>query len=156
MTAGPHRDRSISPQNAAAAGTSGTAIRYPMSVASPAGRSPPASLATMMPTSTSSRISRTPTAARRGTFIRRFRAVISSAYPASARPATMIVVGTAPFTDDMLLRFVVTNADGGHPQFSFVHLFPSVDLPRLAGRQRESRWRGTLYIRGQGAAAPRQ
>jgi hypothetical protein len=38
------------------------------------------------------------------------RAVISSAYPASARPATMIVVGTAPFTDDMLLPFVVTGA----------------------------------------------
>src|SRR5580693_4345428 len=111
MTAGPHRVRSIRPHNAAATGTSGAAIRYPMSVASPAGRSPLASLATMMPTSTSSKISRTPTAARRGTLIRRFRAVISSAYPASARPATMIVVGTAPFTHVMLLRFVVTGVD---------------------------------------------
>src|ERR1700733_13506208 len=64
----------------------------------------------MIPTWTSSRISRTPTAVRRGTFIRRFRAVVSSAYPASARPATIIVVGTAPFTLDMLLRFVVTSA----------------------------------------------
>src|ERR1700734_494441 len=81
-----------------------------MSVAWLAGRAPSASLATMMPTSTSSRISRTPTAASRGTFIRRLRAVISSAYPASARPATMIVVGTAPFTLDMLLRFVVPGA----------------------------------------------
>jgi len=36
------------------------------------------------------------------------RAVISSAYAASARPATMIVVVTVPFTLDMLLRFVVT------------------------------------------------
>src|SRR5580658_9350763 len=110
MTAGPHRDRSISPQNTATSGTIGVAIRYPMSVATLAGRSPPASLATMMPTWTSSKISRTPTAARRGTFILRFRAVISSAYPASARPATIIVVETAPFTDDMLLRFVVTSA----------------------------------------------
>src|SRR6202043_1274383 len=108
MTAGPHRDRSSRPQNAAATGTSGIAIRYPMSVASPAGCSPPASLATMMPSSTSSRISRTPSAASKITLIRRFRAVISSAYPASARPATMIVVETAPFTDDMLLRFVVS------------------------------------------------
>src|SRR5580704_16106994 len=110
MTAGPHRDRSISPQNAATTGTSGIAIRYPMRVASPAGRSPPASRATMMPTWTSSKISRTPTAARRGTLIRRFRAVITSAYPVSARPATIIVVGTAPFTHDTLLRFVVTDA----------------------------------------------
>jgi len=110
MTAGPHRDRSISPQNAAATGTSGIAIRYPVRVASPAGRSPPASRATMMPTWTSSKISRTPTAARRGTLIRRFRAVITSAYPVSARPATIIVVGTAPFTHDTLLRFVVTDA----------------------------------------------
>src|SRR5260370_10691882 len=110
MTAGPHRDRSSSPQNAAATGTSGIAIRYPMSVASPAGRSPSASLATMMPTWTSSRISRTPRAASKLTSIRRLRAVVSSAYPASARPATMIVVGTAPFTHDMLLRFVVTGA----------------------------------------------
>src|ERR1700693_1350487 len=115
MTAGPHRDRSIRPQNAAATGTSGVAIRYPMSVPSPAGRSPPASLATMMPTWTSSRISRTPTAASRGTFIRRFRAVISSEYPASARPATMIVVGTAPFTHVMLLRFIVTGAGPAVP-----------------------------------------
>src|ERR1039457_395560 len=91
----------------------GIAIRYPMSVASPAGRSPPVSLATMIPTWTSSRISRTPTAARRGTLIRRFRAVISSAYPASARPAMMIVVGTAPFTLEMLLRYVVTGAGPG-------------------------------------------
>src|SRR5580704_9699913 len=113
MTAGPHRDRSASPQNAAATGMNGIAIRYPMSVASPAGRSPPASLATMRPTWTSSKISRTPTAARRGTLIRRFRAVISSAYPASARPAMMIVVGTAPFTHVMLLRFVVTGAGPG-------------------------------------------
>src|SRR6266567_1252227 len=110
MTAGPHRDRSSRPQTAAATGTNGIAIRYPMSVASPAGRSPPASLATMIPTWTSSRISRTPTAASRGTFIRWFWAVISSAYPASARPATMIVVETAPFTQVMLLRFVVTGA----------------------------------------------
>src|ERR1700727_3110020 len=108
MTAGPHRDRSASPQNAAATGMNGIAIRYPMSVASPAGRSPPASLATTRPTRTSSRISRTPTAARSGTVIRRFRAVIPNAYPPSARPAMMIVVGTAPFTPDMLLRFVVT------------------------------------------------
>src|SRR5947209_6105714 len=49
ITAGPRRDRSISPQTAAAAGTNGIAIRYPMSVASAAGRSPSASLATMMP-----------------------------------------------------------------------------------------------------------
>src|SRR6202034_3207029 len=106
-TAGPHRDRSSSPQNAAATGTIGIAIRYPISVGSEAGRPPSASLATMMPTRTSSRISRTPSAASKLTPIRRFRAVISSAYPASARPTTMIVVGTAPFTDDMLLRFVV-------------------------------------------------
>jgi ABC-2 type transport system ATP-binding protein len=39
--------------------------------------------------------------------IRLSQAVISSAYPASARPATMIVVGTAPFTDNILLRLVV-------------------------------------------------
>src|SRR5580658_11078826 len=81
-----------------------------MRIASPAGRSPPASLATTRPTSTSSRISRTPTAARRGTVIRRFSAVISSEYPASARPAMMIVVGTAPFTHEILLRLVVTGA----------------------------------------------
>src|ERR1700683_3592108 len=110
MTAGPHRERSLSPQNAAPTGTIGVAIRYPMSVARLAGRSPPASLATMMPTWTSSRISRTPVAASRGTFIRWLMTVISSAYPASARPATMIVVETAPFTLDMLLRFVVTDA----------------------------------------------
>jgi hypothetical protein len=35
------------------------------------------------------------------------RAVSSSAYPARARPATMIVVGRAPFTAANLLRFVV-------------------------------------------------
>src|ERR1700730_12256524 len=110
MTAGPHRDRAGGPRKAAATGTIGLAIRYPMRVASPAGRSPPASLATMRPSSTSSRISRTPIAARRGTVIRRFRAVISSAYPASARPATMIVVGTAPCTHVMLLGFVVNGA----------------------------------------------
>src|SRR5580693_6094639 len=109
-TAGPHRDRSSSPQNAAATGTTGIAHRYPISVASPAGRWPSASLATTRPTSTSSRISTTPSAASRGTFIRWFRAVISSAYTASARPATMIVVGTAPFTAQILLRFVVIRA----------------------------------------------
>ncbi len=69
-------------------------------------------LATTRPTSTSSRISRTPRAASRGTFMRWFKTVISSAYPASARPTTMIVVGTAPFMGDMLLRSVVTRLRG--------------------------------------------
>src|SRR5581483_2536085 len=108
-TAGPHRDRSIRPQTAAATRTSRVAIRYPTSVAIPAGRSPPPSLAATMPPSTSTRTSSTPTAASIGTFIRWLRLVITSAYPASASPATMIVVGTAPFTHVMLLRFVVTS-----------------------------------------------
>src|SRR5690349_10995486 len=91
-----------------------------MSVGRLAGRPPPASLATTMPTRTSSRISRTPSAASSTRPIRRLSAVISSAYPASARPATMIAVGTAPFTDDMVLRFVVPGAvrgavGGRHP-----------------------------------------
>src|SRR6202035_3724464 len=112
-TAGPHRDRSIAPQNPATTGTIGIAIRYPMSVPTPDGRPPPTSLATIMPTRTRSRISSTPSTTSRPRPTRRLRAVISSAYAASARPTTMIVVGTAPFTDDMLLRFVVR---GGGPQ----------------------------------------
>src|SRR6476660_3084462 len=89
-----------------------------MSVGMLAGRPPLASLATTTPTRTSSRISRTPSATSRPRPIRRLRAVMSSAYPASARPATMIVVGTAPFTEDMLLRLVVPSAGWAnrHPQ----------------------------------------
>jgi hypothetical protein len=67
----------------------------------------------MMPTRTRSKISRTPSTTSRPRPTRRLRAVISSAYPASARPTTMIVVGTALFTDDMLLRFVVRSAGRG-------------------------------------------
>src|SRR5689334_19714767 len=109
-----------------------------MSVGRLAGRSPPASLATTMPTRTSSKISRTPSAASSTRPIRRLSAVISSAYPASARPATMIVVGTAPFTDAMVLRFVVTGdvpvAAGGRPAGLLVGQLHAVlrdDLPPL-------------------------
>src|SRR5215469_2701484 len=148
MTAGPHRDLSIRPQHAAASGTSGVAIRYPISVLSPAGRSPPASFATMMPTWTSSRISRTPTAASIGTFIRWFRAVISSAYPASARPATMIVVGTTLFTHAMLLPFVVTVGKAGSARAGVDHR-PDLSLGRLQAEERDRPSQARLLPRGE-------
>ena len=70
---------SIAPQNPATTGTSGIAIRYPTSITIPVGRPPPASRATIRPTRTRSRISRTPITTSRPRPTRRLRAVVSNA-----------------------------------------------------------------------------